>query len=273
MILTDLHSHTYPSSHDAKSTLQQMVQGAVAKNLQFFGISNHFDYDIDMQKMIELVGYALIGGSESEYFEQARALQKEYCQKLKLLVGAEFGFSANGAVCQRYLDTYNKYKPDYIINSVHSCDGIDYTLLPLEDQVSVYSNYLQQVRKSLDAPYHYDIVGHLDYIVRYVPCEHKEIDVVQFQREIDDILQAIIAKDKILEVNSSTYTLPRISLPHQDIVERYFQLGGRKISFGSDAHSVERIADKRCQIVQMLKQIGFTYITVPICGEHVKIAI
>ena len=48
---------------------------------------------------------------------------------------------------------------------------------------------------------------------------------------------------------------------------------GRKVSYGSDAHGINRLADKREEVVAMLKEIGFTYITVPCRGEHIKVEI
>ena len=90
---------------------------------------------------------------------------------------------------------------------------------------------------------------------------------------IDDILKTIIAKDKILEVNSSTKQLPQLCMPDVNILQRYYDLGGRKVSFGSDAHFTSRILEKRKEIVEALKQMGFTYITVPFKGEHIKVEI
>ena len=74
-----------------------------------------------------------------------------------------------------------------------------------------------------------------------------------------------------MEVNSSNKQLSNRTLPAEPILERYYQLGGRKISYGSDAHFKARIGDKREEVVAMLKSIGFTYLTVPYRGEHIKV--
>ena len=132
---------------------------------------------------------------------------------------------------------------------------------------------MRLIRKSLDVPYHYDIVGHIGYLARYVSYEDRSFNLEQFGEEIDDILQTIIQKDKILEVNSSTKQLPQLCMPDLNILQRYYDLGGRKVSFGSDAHDTFRFLEKREQIVVALKQIGFTYITVPFRGEHIKVEI
>ena len=94
---------------------------------------------------------------------------------------------------------------------------------------------------------------------------------VDFQDELDEVLTAVIKKDKILEVNSSNKGGVSMTLPDKDILQRYYELGGRKISFGSDAHGVDRLADKRAEVGEMLKGIGFTHITVPCRGEHIKV--
>ena len=96
-------------------------------------------------------------------------------------------------------------------------------------------------------------------------------DLEEFGEQIDDILKTIIRKDKILEINSSNKQLPNRTLPADYIVERYYQLGGRKVSFGSDSHFPERILDKWDEVVAMLKRIGFTHLTVPCRGEHIKV--
>ncbi len=272
--LTDMHTHTYPASHDAKNSLGEMLSAAQKAGVAFYGISNHFDYDYDLSLMDEAEYKATRNGDEETYFHDARHLQEDYEGVMNVAVGAEFGYSEKPEVGGRYLSTYEKYRPDYVINSVHGAGGRDFARYDFtQSEKEVYEGYLRLVRKSLDAPYPYDIVGHIEYIVRYVPFENREIAVENYRALIDDILSTIIKKGKILEVNSATKELPRISLPNEGILRRYFELGGRKLSFGSDAHLLPRIGDKRAEISEMVKKIGFTHWTVPFRGEHIEVEI
>ncbi len=272
--LTDMHTHSYPASHDAKNSLQDMLKAAQEKGVAFYGISNHFDYDYDLLSMPKKEYYETLNGDEEEYFHDARHLQEAYEGVMNVAIGAEFGFSVKPEVQKRYLETYEKFRPDFIINSLHGGDGKDFARYTFtQSKAETYGMYLQLIRASLDAPYPYDIVGHIEYIVRYVPYEEREISFSEFGEQIDDILKTMIQKDKILEVNTATKGLPRLSLPSRAILERYYALGGRKISYGSDAHNVGRIADGREEVVQMLKEIGFTYLTVPFKGEHIKVGL
>ncbi len=272
--LTDMHSHTYPASHDGKNTIREMCEAAQKKGVAFFGISNHFDYDYDSEKMSAVERMTTLNGEEGEYFHDGRHVQEDYEGVMNVAIGAEFGYSDDKKVWGRYALTQEKYRPDFVINSVHSGAGIDFARYCFtETEEEIYGLYLGLIRRSLDVPYPYDIVGHIEYIVRYVPFKNRAIGLEKYGKEIDDILLTIIQKDKILEVNSATKTLPRISLPSEEILRRYYVLGGRKISYGSDAHAIERLGDKREEIMAMLKEIGFTYLTVPFKGEHIKVEI
>lgn len=271
--LTDMHTHsTY--SHDGRNTLQEMLETAQKMGAGFYGVSEHFDYGYDLSLFSPALIEALRRENPEEYFHGARHLQEDYEGAMNVLVGAEFGYSDEPAVMRRYEEVLEKYTPDFVINSVHGAGGNDYAYGTFtQDKATMYGEYLALVRRSLDAPYPYDIVGHIGYIARYVPFENVDFDLTEFGEPIDDILQTIIRKDKILEINSSSKQLKQRTIPALPIIQRYYELGGRKVSFGSDAHNRERIMEKRDEVVAVLKEIGFTYITVPCRGEHIKVEI
>ncbi|MBP3423124.1 MAG: histidinol-phosphatase HisJ family protein [Clostridia bacterium] len=272
--LTDMHTHSFPASHDGGNSLAEMLNEAQKKGVAFYGISEHFDYDYDVSKMDEEEYKSTRNGDVEESFHRARHLQEDYEGVMNVAVGAEFGYSEKEEVQGMYASTYEKYRPDFVINSVHGGEGLDFARYVFtESKEEIYRMYLRLIRKSLDVPYYYDIVGHIGYIARYVPFEDRSFSLEEFGEEIDDILKTIIAKDKILELNSSTKNLPQLCLPDLSIVQRYYDLGGRKVSYGSDAHFTSRILDKREEICAALKKIGFTYITVPFKGEHIKVEI
>jgi histidinol-phosphatase (PHP family) len=251
-----------------------MLCEAQKQGVAFYGFSEHFDYDYDITKMSPEEYNSTRNGDEAEYFHAYRHLQEDYEGVINVAVGAEFGFSEKAEVQGMYATTYEKYRPDFVINSVHSGEGRDFIFYTFtETKSDIYRMYLRLIRASLDVPYHYDIVGHIVYIARYVPFEDKSFSLDEFGEEIDDILKTIIAKNKILEVNSSTKNLPQLCLPDVNILQRYYDLGGRNVSFGSDAHFKERILDKREQIIDALKKIGFTHVTVPFKGEYIKVEI
>lgn len=280
MILTDVHTHT-KFSPDGKSTIEEMLKAAREKGIFYYGISEHFDYDYVVNGIPFYGGKKAVVTDADAYFSRARELQNAYEKEMRVLVGAEYGFTDNPKAAPIYRALTEKYRPDFIVNSVHT-DGTDdyYTGKSyyaedgsVRDKKEVYARYFDLAKKSAEADYDYDILGHLTYCVRYAPYEEKLATVKEFSAEIDGVLKVLISRKKILEANSSNKGGAGDFVPSAEIFARYFALGGRKISFASDAHSVERVAEKREKTVAVLKEIGFTYITVPCRGEHIEVEI
>ena len=268
--LTDVHNHS-DFSFDGQAPLAEMLSTALKKGVSFYGVSEHFDYDVfvrDMAKDGQTVTDA------EAYFHTARHLQEDYAGILNVLVGGEFSYDSHEKVAPMYKAIVEKYAPDFIVNSVHTRRGDDYWLRTpyydhqgvLREKDEVYAEYLQLVRESLDVPYPYDIVGHMGYVVRYGPYADKTLSLRTHERLITDILQTVIDRGKIIEIN------PKVEIsPQRDILELYFALGGRKVSYASDAHAPEQIMYRREEVVHMLRDIGFTHISVPCRGEHIQV--
>ena len=108
----------------------------------------------------------------------------------------------------------------------------------------------------------FDVMGHLDYVVRYGKNKEKEYSYKMFADEIDALLRELIEHGKGLELNMAgfKYGLP-FAHPHPDILKRYRELGGEIVTVGADGHRPEHIAwefDKACDI---LKGCNFKYYT------------
>ncbi len=269
-LLTDVHTHS-KFSFDGQSELKDILKRAHELGVAFYGVSEHFE----CHAYFEHNGANATATDAEEYFHTARHLQEDYAGCMNVLVGAEFGYQDDPSDQAEFARVIKRYSPDFIVNSVHGVKGRDYYYgqMYAGGKREAYGEYLGLVRRSLDVPYPYDIVGHIGYATRYAPYADRRLTLAEFGEEIDDILKTVIKKDKILEVNSSNAGGDGRFLPSEEILKQYFTLGGRKISFGSDTHSVERIADKREEVVNLLKEIGFTYITVPCRGEHIKVEI
>lgn len=282
-ILTDLHVHT-KFSGDGVSSIEEMIAAAKRKKAKYIGFSEHFDCRYRGSSSVEENGETVIKRAYESaftdadaYFSRGRALQKKHEKKLNILIGAEIGFVEDREMQERYKAVVDGFRPDFVINSVHRtaeksfCKEIfknaDGTIPP---KAEIYEEYFRTVEKSLDAIYPYDIVGHLGYCARYAPYEDKRAVFADFKEAIDRVLKKIVEKGKILEANTS-FPFEARFLPDRSILERYFELGGRNVSFGSDAHGKDRLGENRARVIDVFKEIGFTYLTVPVRGEYLKI--
>lgn len=267
-MIADVHTHTN-FSPDSETSIEEMLTTALEKQVAFYGISDHFEYGATDD-------FCPSEEKEKTYFHHARHLQEDYAGCMNVLIGMEIGYYAERAAQERGMRACQTYQPDFVVNSVHACNGEDYfSQGPMlgKDKTHAYNEYLDLVYQSLFVPYPYDVVGHIGYATRYAPYEDRHLCEPPFFEKIDRILTTIIQKNKILEINSSNKGGVETFLPERGILERYFALGGRKISFASDAHDPSRIAEGYAQAIALLKEIGFPYLTVPCKGEYIQIRI
>ena len=271
--MSDLHTHS-AFSPDGASPLEEMAARAHEHGLKYVGVSEHNDFDYAACGIL-IHGEIMPLTDEEGYFSAARALQREYESKgMRLLVGGEYGFCPDKGCCGRYLALTERQKPDFIINSVHTVDGADCYFPEYfegKSREQAYGDYLERVRESLDAPYPYDVVAHLGYCARNAVYPDPKLRYADFADVLDEILRRIVARGKILEVNTSAKTAGSPFIPDVDILARYYELGGREVSFASDAHDITRIGEKYELVTDALRKIGFTYLTVPCRGEKIKL--
>ena len=274
--LTDVHNHSN-FSPDGVSSLSEMAAEAFSRGVAYYGVSEHINYDVCFfvppeRKRLETT-------DEESYNAAARKLQRDYAGKMDLLVGAEFGYLPQKKVLDDYCVYAEKYRPDFIVNSIHLDGKTDYFLQSafyfddgkLREKSVVYKEYLALVKSSLSAPYPYDIVGHLGYCARYAPYADKAMRYHEFCDEFDSILTEMIARGKILEINASSQGLSGCSVTDESVVRRYFALGGKEVSYASDAHQATSLLRGRDEVSAFLKGIGFTHITVPCRGKKHRI--
>lgn len=254
--MIDTHTHCL-HSHDSQQSPRDMIEKAISLNMEYLAITDHFDGELTL-----LPEFSYIRQIDLEnHFSELIALKNEYADRIQVGVGIECGYMKE-ADCI-YLDKLSKYDFDMTINSVHMVEYEDCYFKSYFDKrtkFQAYEAYLKAVRESLDCPYHYDSVAHIGYVARKATYPDTKLRIEEHQDLIDDILKTIIAKGKSLEVNTNSKGTGEDFLPSKEILQRYRQLGGSLLTFGSDAHTVDRIGDKYSIATEFLKSIGFQYI-------------
>ena len=264
MIITDIHTHTKFSS-DGKDEMEDIILTAIERGVSYYGIAEHLDYDYELFK-VKIHGKTMPLLNLHAYFEKGREMQEKYKDKIHLLIGLEVGFANDKRLFDMVNLVISRFKPDFIVNSTHTVGNQDCYFPEFcegKTKELAYGMYLEKICESLDAGYPFDIISHIGYISRNAPYEDKKLRYCEFKDVIDRILLKIIEKGKILEVNSSSRGAGSDFLPDTDIIERYYQLGGRKVSFASDTHDCARVAEGREKVVSVLRKIGFEYLTIP----------
>lgn len=252
----DFHVHS-DFSLDSKTPMEAIVKTAIEKNLRAICFTDHVDFEATKEK-IDLMFRPL------DYFRDINRVKYTYKEKIEVLGGVEIGMQPH--LADRYSKFISDYGFDFVIMSIHAIDNkdiyLDFDKMELS-QSEIISRYYDSVLECVDAFDDYDVLGHLDYIDRYLFTDGTPIKYDNYMDKIEIILKRLIEKGKGIEVNSGglRYNLEGFHPKHQ-ILKLYKDLGGEIITFGSDSHTIHHIGYEYKQAERALKDLGFKYIYV-----------
>lgn len=250
----DVHMHC-GFSNDSETRPEDMVESAIAKGLSVICFTDHYDKDnLDW-------GDEAIFDVES-YFQKMIELQEEYRDQIDIRIGAEIGMQPY--LAEYYQDFMAQHPFDFVIGSVHSVLEHDVALdfFQKHSDPEVYKIYFEEMLQDVQKIKSYDVLGHLDYIVRYSNQGSKGFDLNDYMDIIEEILKQVIAHGKGIEMNMSGLKYG-LGAPHPqpEIIKRYRELGGEIITVGADGHIPEHIAYDYHLADDILKSCGFKYYT------------
>ena len=255
MFDTHIHSH---HSHDSRQSVEEICLAAIQKGVRGVAITDHVDmwYIEERNTVHEIL----------QCIEEVRITKEKYRDQLKVLQGielAEYDFDRKNA--QEFL-RFTDY--DVIIGSVHCVEYADFkggystfdfgpsqSIEKIYDFLHLYFALMKKMIEDAD----FDVLAHLTCPFRYINGKyHRGIQDTLFAEEIEEILAAIVEKGIALEVNTSGIGSSYGDwLPGEWIISRYYTLGGRLVTIGSDAHVSEGIGNAFEETKAMLRKIGF----------------
>ena len=98
--------------------------------------------------------------------------------------------------------------------------------------------------------------GHIDYVIRYAPGTNQDYSYSNYQYILDELFSTLIRHDKALEINTAGFKYG-LGQPHPqiDVLRRFREMGGERITIGSDAHKPEHIAFDFTRTEEILKSL------------------
>ena len=255
MHIFNSHVHTN-NSKDSNVSMDEMCLAACTKNLSGLAITDH----CEISSFISENSYQKTKASVM----LAAKLKEKYAGKLHVGVGTEIG---DGILNPEYTSRILRLADfDVVLASVHvvkyqdkimHLSRVDFSKLPQEvvsEYMKEYFDALLETAEKSD----FDVLSHLTIPLRYTNAEcGMNVNIMDYAPMIDRILKAIIKRDKSIEVNTSE--INRIGLmPDKNILVRYRELGGKKVTIGSDAHNTSNLTLGIDEAIETLKACGFT---------------
>lgn len=258
-MISDMHSHTRWSS-DSSTPVDVHIEAAIARGMKHLCITEHQDYDAPTfppDYFTFLIDDKGDDDAISRYIEDLQKAKKKYKEQIDVLIGIEMGLQPH--LASRLDVLAEKYPFDFIIGSTHTFHGMDaedkrhYENISIEEAIR---QYFEEEYENLKCFKKYDIVGHMDFALRYGPGAAEAFTYEKYGDVLDEILKEVIHSGKGIECNTSKYKAKNMTNPNMAIIKRYAELGGEIITFGSDAHTPERIGEGFEQVGEMVKACG-----------------
>ncbi len=248
MITTDFHLHT-KLSVDAEAELDGLVRRAIEIGLTEIAITEHVDFNPADE------GAGLYNPTQA--YEQILAARKKFDGQIEIRYGVEL--SEPHLYIDEMADIY-KMPLDVVIGSLHYVGpfGVHLDFFDAYDDKTRLIKYFDDMLKMVSQS-DMDVLGHVDYFARYasfrgLPSYNPE----DYAEQIKSILSTIIEREIALEINTSGWRAPaNHCFPKPEIIKQYYDIGGRLLSIGSDAHKEKDIGRDIDRAAMLAKDIGF----------------
>jgi histidinol-phosphatase (PHP family) len=235
--------------------MAEMCQAAVDKGIPEIGFTEHFDNhpgEADNCRDFRVGPWAA----------ELQRCREEFAGRLTIRAGIELGephlYTAEAqAVLQRY-------PFDYALGSLHwvGSDSIFdiafFKAFPAAEAFRMYFEELEQVARTGD----FDILSHLDVPVRTAFSVYGSYDPHLHEDCIRPVLSACVERGLALDINTAALRRRAAVLnPGLDILRWYVELGGERVTLGSDAHRPDQVGAGLDVALDAARSAGLKYLT------------
>ncbi len=256
-MLHDQHLHSRHSI-DSEADPAENCRQAIANGLSGLTFTEHFDTHPSEWEI-----------SRWDYdgiLETVSQLRGQFGDRLRVGMGIEVDYQPEQM--EDILSYIDEHSFDVVLLSIHWWDGKPkykpehWANVDWRRETELYfTKVLEAVRMCLElketGTHYFDILSHVDLVKRYTQRYCNAFDVVSSRDILDEIWRTAIAAELVPEVNTSTM---RDSvgepMPADWAVKRYAELGGKKISFGSDAHQSKHVGSHFAEVSELAAQSG-----------------
>jgi histidinol-phosphatase (PHP family) len=234
----DAHLHT-DLSPDSDVPIDSFARQAVERGIAELAITDH----VDFRPGAPAYGFAT--------FELREHVVRDAAERwaphgLAIRFGTELTYErAYEADIREHL---RRHAYDYVIGSVHIGTDSPYAAGRVASWVAgrslaeIVQPYYEEVEAAARSGL-FDTLGHIDFVKRYLAPHVTADDLASAPELLEPILRALIESGTALEINTSGLRqVAAETYPSPATVARFRELGGERITIGSDAHRAEHFA-------------------------------
>lgn len=234
----DAHLHT-DLSPDSDVPIDTFAAQAVELGIPEIAITDHLDFEPGAP------AYRYASFADRE--RSVRLAAERWADRgVAIRFGVEVTWDSRWADDIR--DHLGRHAYDFTIGSVHVYRGSPYSASKVANWVAgrslpdIVEPYFSEVGRAIRSGL-FDAIGHLDVVKRYLAPHVSAADLATAPELYEPLLDALVERGTALEINTSGLRQEAKEIyPPAPIVARYRELGGERITIGSDAHRADTFA-------------------------------
>lgn len=265
MLPADSHVHSQWSWDASKGSMERTCARAVELGLPAVAFTEHVEHtafvvmDRHLPENAHLASLADENGllvpppfDADGYLECLERCRDMY-PGLRIISGVELGEPHwYRDACEKLLVTGAFERALGSLHSMRVGDGFGEPLQLMRegDPADFMRDYLAEIPRVVSEGASFSVLAHIDYPVRYWPREAGPFRPRDFEDEYRHALRAVAAGGRLLEINTVVPLSPLI-------LEWWGDVGGRAVTFGSDAHEPDRVARGLREAAAMAESFGY----------------
>jgi histidinol-phosphatase (PHP family) len=236
MTISDNHVHSQFSWDAPLGDMEATCRRAVELGLPSVAFTEHVDWVRGPDAVLNV----------EPYFECIERCRSAF-PGLRVLSGVEMG---EPHLYKEEARVLLESPFERVLASVHciawegrQIDASERGFLTAANADDAFERYLESVLALVESDQPFQVLAHLDYPKRYWPGD-ATYEVARHQDSLRAVLREAARRDVVLELNTTRREdePERYLCPGPDVLGWWREEGGRAISFGSDAHSPERLS-------------------------------
>ncbi|KAF8878804.1 Polymerase/histidinol phosphatase-like protein [Gymnopilus junonius] len=268
------HSHSGQFCKHASGLLEEVVQEAIRKRFQVYGLTEHVPRyrEVDLYPEEGQFPIESLSSQFDSFVVEAHRLKSLYASQITLLVGLETEF-ITGLDLENLEKTLERFgdRVEYIVGSIHHVNGIpiDFDLPTYQQALASFADEKEEDRQEVflsayfDAQYELlrrfkpEVVGHFDLCRLYQPSLHFR-DYPRVFSKIERNVRYAVQYGALFELNAAAFRKKwDTAYPAEDVVEVINSLGGR-FALSDDSHGPNAVGLNYDRLPGYLQSVGVT---------------
>lgn len=252
MIPHDYHMHT-EYSPDSKAPMDVMCRSAIAQGIPEIGFTEH--YDLAPQE------WPRDWFKPRPWFDELRRCRERFHGQLIIRAGVEIGEPHRFAEQARALADGHPF--DYLLGSLHwvGPQNVFERSFFERPAAEAYGAFFVELERMTRAG-GFDILSHFDVPARLGAVVYGGYDPRPFEALIRPVLANCIQHGIALDVNTAALRgRARVLTPGLDILRWYVQMGGQRVTLGSDSHHPDQVGSHLDEALAAVRAAGLSHLT------------